>query len=191
MTPLVAILGAGSARRFGSDKLSRDCAGQPLGRWSLDAALNSGCSVIWIAGETAPAFVAGDCEVLTNQRAGEGLASSVACAARAATARGADTLLVALADMPLVSTRLLHRLIEAGAPCACAYPDQTPGVPALFPAGAFMALTGLRGDTGAGRVLRDLPGLTIVPTEAWELLDVDTATDLVEAARRLTSTPAT
>lgn len=189
MTPLVAILGAGSARRFGSDKLSLDCGGKPLGSWALDAALNARYPVVWIAGETKPAFLGGQCEILTNRRAGEGIASSVACAAQAAMARGVDALLVMLADMPLVSTGLLQRLVGAGAPSACAHPGPKPGVPALFPAGSFAALTGLNGDSGAGPVLRDLPGLTIVPAEAWELLDVDTEGNLAEAARRLAEAP--
>ena len=34
----VAILAAGSARRFGGGKLDADCAGQPLGAWVLAAA---------------------------------------------------------------------------------------------------------------------------------------------------------
>lgn len=185
MRPLLAILGAGSASRFGADKVSQCCAGKPLGRWALDAALGAGYPVVWVAGGTRPAFVDGLCEILTNRRACEGIASSVACAAQAATARGVDALLVTLADMPLVGTGLLNRLVHAGAPSACVHPGRKPGVPALFPGASFAALGGLAGDSGAGRVLRDLPSLSLVPTEPWELLDVDTPANLAEAAWRL------
>ena len=189
--PLVAVLGAGRARRFGADKLSQPCAGKPLGRWALDAALDLGEPLLWVAGATVPDFIAGDCAVVQNLQAEAGMGTSVALAAQIAAERGADALLVLLADMPLVTGALLARLIAVGAPVACRHHDCRPGVPALLPAASFAALQALTGDRGAGPILRALPGqtllagLTLLDCAPIELLDVDSPADLAIARAAL------
>ncbi len=181
---LIAVLGAGRASRFGADKLSQPCAGKPLGRWALDAALGTYRPVVWIAGAKAPDFV--DCEVIHNPDAERGLATSVACAARAAQERNAAGLLIMLADMPTMTAGVLLHVIGAGTHrAACRYPQGHPGVPALFPSEMFRRLTNLTGDQGAGAVLRGLPDLTLIDCRAEDLLDVDTPQALAEAERLL------
>lgn len=182
---LIAILGAGSASRFGADKLGQPCAGKPLGQWALAAAGATGLPLVWIAGEHAPPFA--DCAIAHNPRASEGIGTSVALAARLAAQQGAGAVLVMLADMPLVTQALLERLIEAGAPAACRYPQGHAGVPALVPASTFARLEALDGDQGAGALLRELAGLTLLDCEPNELLDVDTPAALVEASAILSS----
>lgn len=183
---LIAILGAGKASRFGCAKLEQSCAGKPLGQWALDTARQLELPTVWIAADEAPAFV--DCEVVNNARAAEGMGTSVACAAKTAAGRKTSALLVMLADMPLVSPALLHRLIEAGPAAACAYPSH-PGVPALLPARLFGDLQGLAGDEGAGRYLRSLSDLTLVEAGPNELFDVDTPQALAEADALLRALP--
>jgi molybdenum cofactor cytidylyltransferase len=185
VNPLIAILAAGRSRRFGSDKLAQPCAGKPVGRWALNAAMATGLPVVWIAGETAPDHVAATCEVTVNVDAAQGIATSVGVAARIAAERGHDSLLIMLADMPLVGPELLRRLVELGAPAACRHPDGRPGVPALLPASAFPLLRGLTGDRGAGSVLGKLPQLRTIDCKPGELLDVDSPSDLTEAIRLL------
>jgi CTP:molybdopterin cytidylyltransferase MocA len=181
---MIALLGAGRASRFGADKLSQPCAGKPLGRWALEAALGTDRPVVWIAGAQVPDFV--DCEVIRNPDAERGLATSVACAARAAQAREASGLLILLADMPTMTCGVLIQLIGAGAcPAACRYPQGHPGVPALFPPEMFGRLSNLTGDQGAGAVLRGLPGLTLTDCRAEDLLDVDTPQALAAAEQVL------
>ncbi len=181
---LVAILGAGRASRFGTDKLAQPCAGKPLGLWALEAAQASGLPVVWIAGEQTPSFLDG-IEVIVNPRASEGISTSVALAAQIAQTRGAKTLLIMLADMPLVTSALLSRLIATGVPAACRHADGRPGVPALLPASAYPALMALTGDRGAGAVLAKLDGLTLLDCAGSELFDVDSPEGLAEAQRLL------
>jgi molybdenum cofactor cytidylyltransferase len=183
---LIAILGAGKASRFGGAKLERVCAGKPLGQWALDTARQLALPTVWIAADEAPAFV--DCEVVRNARAAEGMGTSVACAAEAAARQEASALLVMLADMPLVSCALLHRLIEAGPLAACAYSSH-PGVPALLPARLFGDLQALCGDAGAGRYLRSISDLTLVEAGPNELFDVDTPQALAEVEALLRALP--
>ncbi len=181
---LIAMLGAGKASRFGADKLAQPCAGKPLGLWALDAARASGLPIVWIAGEQTPPFLEG-IEVIANPRAAEGISTSVALAADFGQTRGAEALLIMLADMPLITPALLTRLVAAGTPAACRQADGRPGVPALIPASVYPALIALTGDRGAGAVLAKMGRLTLLDCAANELLDVDTPEALAEAARLL------
>ena len=178
MNLAIALLAAGGATRFGGGKLDADCAGKPLGRWALDAALAvAHARLAVVVGEPMPAFARG-CEVLVNERAAEGLGTSAALAAGWAT--GCDALLILLADMPLVSSATLTRLAEANGPAAVVYPGNKPGAPACIPAALFPALEALTGDSGAAQVLRGLPDVRLIETPADELRDVDWAEDLAQ-----------
>jgi CTP:molybdopterin cytidylyltransferase MocA len=176
----IALLAAGGATRFGGRKLDADCAGKPLGRWALEAALavpHERLAVV--VGDTAPGFASG-CELLANDRAAEGIGTSAALAARWAV--GCDTLLVVLADMPLVSLDTLHKLGAASGPAAVAHPGGRPGAPACFPAALFPALEALTGDSGAAQVLRGLGDVSLVEVPPEELRDVDRPEDLADVA---------
>jgi CTP:molybdopterin cytidylyltransferase MocA len=185
MTLAVALLAAGGATRFGGGKLDADCAGKPLGRWALDAALAMLHErLVVVVGDPVPEFARGY-ELLVNARAAEGLGTSAALAAR--WAEGSDALLILLADMPLVSPDTLRKLREAHAPAAVAYPGSRPGAPACFPADLFPALTALTGDGGAAQVLRGLPDVTLIKTPPEELRDVDRREDMAGVAAILRS----
>lgn len=178
----IAILAAGSARRFGGGKLDAELAGKPLGRWAFDTALEVQHErLAVVVGEAVPEFArAAGCELLVNGRAGEGLGTSAAQAAKWAEESGSDALLILLADMPLVARETLQRLGEAastGRPAAVAHSGR-PGSPAAFPAGLFLALQGLTGDAGAAQLLRGMPGVVLVEPSADELRDVDCPEDL-------------
>ncbi|MEJ6010841.1 nucleotidyltransferase family protein [Novosphingobium aquae] len=176
---MIALLGAGRASRFGADKLSQSCAGKPLGQWALEAAQAMELPLVWIAGDAAPDFVT--CEVVRNSRASEGMSTSVICAARAARRRGARRVLFMLADMPLVTSDLLRRLIEAGEAAGCRYPEGYAGVPALIPVRALENRVRLERDQGAGAILRSIDGLALLDCSDSELFDVDTPQALAHA----------
>jgi molybdenum cofactor cytidylyltransferase len=187
---LIAILAAGRGRRFGADKLSADCAGQPLGSYALNAARATGLPIIWIsASHPVPAHSIGwtppDCEIIINDEAEHGMGSSVARAAQIAQQRAASALLILLADMPLVSTALITQLLRQDAPAAYRHTKGNPGPPALFHAAIFPKLAQLSGDKGASSLLLSLPELTLLNAAKGELADVDSPEDLAEVARRL------
>jgi CTP:molybdopterin cytidylyltransferase MocA len=181
----IALLAAGGATRFGGGKLDADCAGKPLGRWALDAALGVPHErLAVVVAEPVPAFAL-DHELLINERAAQGLGTSAALAAR--WAAGSEALLILLADMPLVSAAMLTRLVEANGPAAVAYPGNKPGAPASFPAALFGKLEALTADSGAAHVLRGLANLTLIEAPAEELRDVDRPEDLADVAAILRS----
>lgn len=184
---LAAVLAAGQARRFGGGKLDAACADRPLGCWALQAVERAGLARrVIIVPEQAPRFaVRSGWSLIVNRVAGDGLGTSLACAAQAAISCGAGALLVLLADMPLVDADLLRRLLTAGAPAAIKHAPGRPGVPALLPASAFAHLSELAGDRGAARLLRDIDGLSLLDAPADALLDVDDPAGLQAAARLL------
>lgn len=187
--PLVAVLAAGSARRFGGGKLDAPCGGKPLGRWALDAVAAAGLSPgLIVVGPDGAAFADGaGWELVPNPRADAGLGTSLALAACTALDRDARALLVLLADMPLVEPAFLRGLAAATPPAASCYPDGDPGVPALFGHAQLPALAELTGDHGASALLALMDGLTpFVPPEGC-LRDVDRAEDLAEIERQLSA----
>ena len=184
--PLVALLAAGRASRFGGGKLDAPCAGKTLGQWTLDALHAAGLPPGIAVVPPAPLlFLPKTWDRIPNPSPEAGLARSVALAAQAAKARGAEALLIALADMPLMSGAFLAGLAETRAPAATRWPEGRPGVPALLPAEMFDAAIALTGDSGAGKLLAGRADLRLLEAPADMLLDVDTREDLARAERLL------
>lgn len=179
----IAILAAGSARRFGGGKLDAELNGKPLGLYSVEAVQALGRPKI-VVGRPIPDFASealalGQATLLKNKRAEEGLGTSVALAAMQAAAAGADALLLLAADMPLVRPETLAALVAAAGdqPSAVLHPDGHPGIPACFPLSWYPQLARLEGDKGAGSLLRDA-AVVLVETVPGELRDVDTVAEL-------------
>lgn len=183
--PHVVVLGAGRGERFGGDKLDAPCAGKPLGRWVLDTVMHAGLTpgtVVVGPGGAHFADTSAGWKVLVNPHPETGLGASLALAARAAIARGDKTLLVLLADMPLVTPEYLRELAATRPPAATCQSDDHAGVPALLDRRVIEKAAILTGDRGAGPLLE---GATLLDPPMGMLRDVDTADDLAEVAQIL------
>jgi CTP:molybdopterin cytidylyltransferase MocA len=182
---LIAILGAGLARRFGAEKLEALLHRQPLGLWPLQTARMIGASVAYVAGPQLPSFLLGTkTTTIINTEPKRGLGYSVALAAAHARSIKADRLVVMLGDMPFVSAETLQRLIGQASvqgTAACRYEAGRLGPPACFEADLFDKLIKLDGDKGARDLVR---GAVAVDISMHELLDVDTAEQLAELNQR-------
>ncbi len=183
--PAVAVLAAGRGIRFGGHKLETPCAGKPLGRWALDAveAAGLGRGMI-VTGPDGVAFAEG-WDALVNPDPAAGLGSSLALAARKARAEGAGSLLVLLADMPLVTAAYLRELARCTPPVATRYPGWSYGVPAVLDPALIEDASRLTGDRGAGALLTAVPGIAFRTPDPAMLRDVDTPEDLAEVERQL------
>ena len=181
--PLVAVLAAGRGTRFGGGKLEAMCAGRPLGRGILDAGVDAGLvRGVIVTGRDGADFADGWTRLI-NPEPEAGLGSSLALAAKLALARNARSLLVLLADMPLITPGYLRELAAAPAPAATRQPDGHAGVPARLNHALMVKVTKLTGDSGAGPLLRKARLLDPPP---GMLRDVDTAEDLAQVERILT-----
>jgi molybdenum cofactor cytidylyltransferase len=124
---------------------------------------------------------------VANPSRDEGMASSIAVGIAALPAQ-CDAVVIALADQPLVSRRVVELLIErwrAGGIKAVAprYRDGR-GHPVLFDRACFAELSRLRGDAGARGLLEAMGGaLAHVPVDEAAPADVDTEVALDEVRR--------
>lgn len=189
LAPLVAVLAAGAGARFDPQaygaKLDAMLAGKPVGQWVLDAVAASGLAPgVIVVGADAPRFArASGWHLLVNERARDGLGTSLAIAAGAALAQG-RALLVVLADMPLVDPDHLAAL-AATPQAATRYPGGRLGVPALIGPALLPQVTTLAGDSGASALLGASTDVTAITPPECMLIDIDRSDDLLRAANML------
>lgn len=185
-SPLVAVLAAGRASRFGGGKLDALLAGKRVGQWVLDAVTGAGFSSgVVVVAEDMPQFAAeSGWPILVNAKADEGLGTSIAAAAGRALAQG-KPLLVLLADMPLVTPDHIVRLAEAGKNAATAWPQGRAGVPALIGMSLLPQASALSGDAGAGTLLSGNDTVARVDADRSMLLDIDKPADLARVEELL------
>ena len=180
------LLAAGSARRFGSDKLQHALPhGVGIAAQAARHLRGELARVVAVvkpgAGELAAALKGEGCEVVVCENAALGMGASLACGARAAGR--ADAYLVALADMPFVrpsSIAAVRDALAAGAPLAAPYFRARRGHPVGIAGSFFEALLGLQGDEGARQLLAGhAAALRKIPVgDPGVVRDIDTPDDL-------------
>ncbi|MFD0981766.1 NTP transferase domain-containing protein [Tropicimonas aquimaris] len=186
MTRVGLILAAGRSARFGSEnKLLAPFRGRPLAACAAEAMRGVALDhrlVVTSSAEVAALFEGFERVPGAGDMAGQ--ADNLRAGVARARALGADRLLIALADMPLVGAEVMQAVLErCGATCASAVTDGRRRMPpACFPQSDLAALSGLQGDRGAGALLRGLPSTALVTVAADVLADVDTVADLAALA---------
>jgi molybdenum cofactor cytidylyltransferase len=185
------LLAAGSASRFGSDKLRHALPhGVPIAVQAarpLKAELTRVVAVVRPGAEELPEFLRTEgCEVVVCENAAEGMGASLACAARAAGE--ADGYLVALGDMPFLrrtSIAAIRDALESGAPLVAPYFRTRRGHPVGIAGGFYKDLLSLQGDEGAKKLLaaneRELVKIPI--GDPGVIRDIDTPADLLPPLR--------
>ncbi|MBM3606658.1 MAG: nucleotidyltransferase family protein [Alphaproteobacteria bacterium] len=166
------LLAAGASRRFGAaDKLLAQLQGRPLVAHAAEALrrapLHRRIAVISNAA-LAPHLAGFDLVQIAQGQQSDSLRAGLAAAGTP------DRLLVALGDMPDVTADHLAQVLDAAdddLPSA-SHDGNAALPPACFPAGLLPALAALRGDQGAGRLLRDLPPTHLVQAPIL-LRDID------------------
>lgn len=174
----LVLLAAGRGERFGGRKLRADLAGKPLARHAADALRTIGFAAhIAVIGPATPDLPGYATVTLDPPSAPQ--SRSLALGVAAAQAGGAQAVMIALADMPLVPVSHIQAMLAAfnGDRLASLGPHSLMP-PALFGAHHFAALCALTGDRGAGALLHGAPAL---PMSACAALDVDHAQDLAHA----------
>ena len=185
------LLAAGSATRFGSDKLQHAL---PHGvAIAAQAARHLKAEVPRVVAVVPPQsakltsmLTAEGCEVFTCDNAAQGMGASLACAVRAAGR--AQGYLVALADMPFVrrsSIAAVRDALAAGAPLAAPYFRARRGHPVGMAGSFFEQLLELKGDEGAKQlVAANEARLRKIPIgDPGVIRDIDTPGDLAPPLR--------
>jgi molybdenum cofactor cytidylyltransferase len=180
----LVLLAAGQGRRFGGGKLAAELGGKPV---ALHAAAMLGAlpfaARFAVVGPQTPDLIALGFTALPLDPPGAPQSRSLAIGVGAVQAMGARAVLVALADMPLVSSAHIEALVAAfdgNLIASIAQGRRMP--PAIFAAHHFPELAALSGDRGAASLLQGTPAIEITPREA---LDIDYPEDLAMAAAHL------
>ena len=186
------LLAAGSATRFGSDKLQHALPhGVSIAVQSARHLKSEVARVVAVvrpgSDELAEALKSEGCEVVVCENAAEGMGASLACAARAAG--DADGYLIALADMPFLrahdhrrGARRARRRRAARRAVLSRAPRPPGGARArIFPANSLT----LRGDEGAKRLLaaHEKQMVKIPVGDPGALRDIDRPEDLAPPLR--------
>jgi molybdenum cofactor cytidylyltransferase len=165
------VLAAGSSTRLGRPKQTVMIGGETLVQRAVRLAIEAGLSPVILVAADEALIVAG-AEIVLNEAASEGMASSIRCGVNAV--QGCDGVVLMACDQPALSVEHLQALIAEPAEIAgSAYAGRV-GVPAYFPKSSFEALLALEGDAGARELLR---GVRQVPQENLSF-DIDTKEDL-------------
>ena len=183
--PIVGLLlAAGSATRFGADKLLAPLAdGTAVGVAAMRAlvpAVDTAIAIVRPGDERlAQALVGCGARVTVCLRAAEGMGASLAWGVRGAPLAAAW--LVALADMPWIRPSSVARVVEAmrrGATLAAPGWRHARGHPVGFAASFYPELSALSGDEGAKAILARHRVELIDADDPGVVRDVDTPEDL-------------
>jgi molybdenum cofactor cytidylyltransferase len=185
------LLAAGSATRFGSDKLLHPLPHEvPI---AIQAARHLRIvfedNVLAVvrpeAKELSELLRKEGCKVVVCEKAAEGMGASLACAVRSAADAGG--FVIALADMPFIRSSTIAAVrdaLAAGAPLAAPYFRARRGHPVGIGARFRSELEALRGDEGAKKIVAaNEASLMKIPVgDPGVLRDIDTPRDLVPPA---------
>lgn len=183
------LLAAGTSSRYGAEnKLLEDLDGCPLVRHAAMTLVESdvdGVTVVvgYEQEQVRRALADLDLEFRENDEYAAGQSTSVQKGVRRASEHGADAVLIALGDMPRVSSDTVDLLLRAydrgvAAILAAAY-DGRRGNPVLFDERFFDALTDVEGDTGGRQLLCESEEAVAVETDDTGVTtDVDRPRDL-------------
>ena len=183
----LVLLAAGASHRFGvADKLAAPFRGRPLAHHAADTLAGMPFAGRFVVVGAGPSPLADrGFTLIANPAPEAGQSRSIALGVAAARAAGARAVLIALADMPLVTTGHVQRLLmrhEGDRSIVASGDGARRAPPALFGRAHFDALCHLDGDGGMRALLA---GATIVPVTPGELADVDTPADLAALQRVL------
>jgi molybdenum cofactor cytidylyltransferase len=182
------LLAAGSATRFGSDKLLHSLPHEvPIAIQAarhLRVVFEGNVLAVVRPDANALSDLLGKegCKVLVCENAAEGMGASLACAVRAV--RDAEGFVVALADMPFIRSSTIAAVrdaLVAGAPMVAPYFRARRGHPVGIAAKFRQELEALKGDEGARKVVvaNEKSLLKIPVGDPGVLRDIDTPGDLL------------
>lgn len=187
------VLAAGSARRFGSQKLTQQLAGKPLLTRVIEAALNTDIEELVVVvrpnDEEVFAVVPEDPRVKVRENANHesGMSSSLSCGLRSLDS-SIEAALILLADEPEISPDQIAAVVAGFASpnvrAVRASYGGRPGHPVLLGRQLWPDVLLERGDIGARRVLERSPGVVVVQLERDRPVDVDTEEDLASLRKR-------
>ena len=186
----VALLAAGEAKRFGSDKLSEKFQGIPLYRHALEKLeAFSGLSRVVVTAREALAEEAQrlGIHIVENRQPEQGISHSVSLALQELLSQNPDLegVLFLVCDQPGIQAATIQKILNEGClhknSIVCAGYDGMRGNPVLWGSTYFQELMHLTGDTGGRQLMKQYEEkIRIVECAPEELKDIDRREDMTE-----------
>lgn len=179
------LLAAGASSRLGKPKQLLLYKGKTFLQNVLSAAINAQLDpVIAVLGaeETIIRKEIGEKNIYNvfNSEWQEGIASSIRCGLQELEkiAPNADAAILMVCDQPYITSSLLKDLLvtqqQTGKPIVASHYNGVAGTPALFHKTIFPELLLLKGDKGAGKILREKTGQVATIPFPLGSIDIDT-----------------
>lgn len=180
------VLAAGQSRRMGKEKINLKLSGAPLGSYVVNAALHSKLDFVilvvrpedplcWLTNPPNDRLVITRC---TDSKLG--MSHSLRCGMNEGVCRGADSIVILLADQPMIQTEHINALLLVySLSPTLHYVSAKDGdvlkPPMLFSRKVYSTVLKLEGDTGARSVIRNSAFLgKQIPFEKEVFYDADT-----------------
>lgn len=184
----ILILAAGQSSRLGSPKQLLEYRGDTLIKRTVQTALDAEIgSVTVVLGANAdmiePELIIPGLHLIRNNDWEEGMASSIRAGVNAIREMDPQTdgIMILVCDQPHLNRSVLQHLFrlqkETGLPIAASVYEGLPGTPALFHKSFFPALLGLKGDTGARKLISAFDAQVAKLPFDQGIVDIDTKED--------------
>ena len=185
----ILILAAGSSSRFGSPKQLIRFNGKTLLHHVIDEAKNAQPIAVVVVTGANTSTISSSIEDSTiklvyNKDWEKGMASGIVAGVNAIKDmdNSIEKIIIAVCDQPFVSTALFTQLDQAqqetGKSIVASAYGNTMGTPVLFTRRYFDELIGLKGDTGAKKVLKEHSEEVTTIEFPKGIIDIDTQEDL-------------
>lgn len=204
MNTALILLAAGASTRLGKPKQQLPYRDKTLIQHAMEVALASECSPVIVvlgayADVIAPTISHEAVHIVENPSWQEGMSSSIRAGIIALQniAPNTEQTIFMLCDQPFADVALLHRLVQKKretkkAIIASAYihprgeegRTAALGVPVLFEKRFFTALSLLKGQQGAKKLLLDYPALVATVPFPRGNIDIDTPDDYIALTQR-------
>jgi len=182
------ILAAGRSSRLGKPKQLLNYQGKTLLEHTIHAVKESSVqSIILVLGSGFESVIneidINGLHIIKNDNWETGIASSIVSGINALydIAPLPDAAILMVCDQPFVTGSLLDELIAAqkttGKPIIASKYEDTIGTPALFHKSFFLQLIGLKGDSGAKKIMQQYPDEVTTISFPLGSIDIDTPDD--------------
>jgi molybdenum cofactor cytidylyltransferase len=188
MRVAAVVLAAGSSTRFGKPKQFALFQGETFIRRIVAAAIEAGCApVVAVTGEDSTQVTSEltglSVSIAMNPGWSSGVGSSIRVGVQRAMnlAPDLDAAVLLTCDQPFVTAPVLGQLIQlrltSDKPIIASAYAETLGIPALFDRSCFPDLLGLKGDSGAKKIILARPHDVVSFDFPAGAIDIDTAAD--------------
>jgi molybdenum cofactor cytidylyltransferase len=182
------ILAAGRSKRLGKPKQLLHYKGKTLLERTINAARGASVqSIVLVLGSDSESVINGidttGLHIIENGDWQAGIASSIVSGINALydIAPLPDAAILMVCDQPFVTASLLDQLLSmqkaTDKPIIASKYEDTTGTPALFHKSFFQQLLGLKGDSGAKKIMQQYPDVLAVVSFPLGGIDIDTMDD--------------